>query len=90
MPRTTIAAGAVALLAEHHARSAEELGRPLAPRGRVRSTQPTEALVRAIGIDRQFPRPGNGPRVCDTTKGLRCLGLELGATHPEAGHLCAR
>lgn len=90
MPRTTIAAGPVALLAEHHARSTGELGRTLARRGRVRSTQPTEAPARAFGIDLQFPRPGNGPRACDTTNGLRCLGLELGATHPEAGHLCAR
>ena len=90
MPRTTIAAAAVALLAEHHARSAEELGRLLALRGLARSTQPTEVVVRASSVDRQFPRPGNGPRAGDTTRGLGRLGLELRATHPDAGHLCAR
>ena len=90
MPRTTIAAAAVGLLAEQHALGADALGRPLAARGLARSTQPPGACVRALGVDLRFARPGNGPRACDTTRGLRLLGLELGATHPEAGHRCAR
>jgi hypothetical protein len=90
MPRTTIAAAAVALQPERPAVGAEELGRLLAARGPAHSTQPTGAVVWEFGLDRQFPRRGNGPRASETTRGLRRPGPELGATHPEAGHLCAR
>ena len=60
MPRTTIADAAAALLAEHHALSAGELGRLIAGRGLTRSTQPTRAVSRALDVDRQFRRLSDG------------------------------
>jgi len=60
MPRTTIADAAAALLAEHHALSAEELGRLIAARGLTRSTQPARAVSRALDVDRRFRRLSDG------------------------------
>ena len=54
MPRTTIADTAAALLAEHRALAAEELGRLIAARGLTRSKQPARAVSRALDADRRF------------------------------------
>lgn len=60
MPRTTIADAAAALLAEHRALSAQELGRLVSARGLTRSTQPTRAVSRALDVDRRFRRLSDG------------------------------
>jgi hypothetical protein len=60
MSRTTIADTAAALLAEHRALAAEELGRLITARGLTRSQQPARATSRALNADRRFRRLSDG------------------------------
>lgn len=60
MPRATIADSVAALLIEHRALGAPELGRLIAARGLTRAKQPTRAVTRALDGDRRFRRLSDG------------------------------
>lgn len=60
MPRTTIAGAAVEELARQRAMSAQELGRIVAARGLTRARNPTQAVSRALAVNPDFRRLGDG------------------------------